>query len=148
VTPTGKPGITPVPGANQQISLDVVVTDHAGKTVAGLLQQDFTLLDNGQPRTISSFNALAKTRGPDDPPEQSLVVVDAVNSPFKAISFQREQLDRFLRQGGGGDLPLPLSLSVVTDKSASQSAVTSDGNTKMNKPGLTARTRTGYYAQP
>jgi VWFA-related protein len=120
-----------VPGADHQIVLDVVVTDHSGKPVAGLQQQDFTVLDDKQPRMISSFSAFAKTWGSDDLLEQSVVVVDAVNSPFDAIAFQREQLDRFLRQGGG-ELPLPMSLSVLTDKSASQSVATHDGNTLAN----------------
>lgn len=43
---------------NRQITLDVVVTDKSGKPVAGLQQQDFTLLDNKEPNKILSFNAV------------------------------------------------------------------------------------------
>ena len=130
-TPAGERAVTPAPGADRQIILDVVVTDHSRKPVAGLQQQDFTVLDDKQPRTISSFSAFAKTHGSEDLPEQSVVVVDAVNTPFNAIAYQRQELDRFLRQGGG-ELPLPMSVSVLTDKAASQSAATSDGNTLAN----------------
>jgi VWFA-related protein len=130
-TPAGERAVTPAQGADRQITLDVVVTDHSGKPVAGLQQQDFTVLDDKRPRTISSFSALAKTRGSEDLPEQSVVVVDAVNTPFNAIAYQREQLDRFLRQLGS-ELPLPMSVSVLTDKSASQSPASSDGNTVAN----------------
>jgi len=130
-TPAGERAAAPAPGAGRQILLDVVVTDHSGKPVAGLQRQDFTVLDDKRPRTISSFSAFAKTRGSEDLPEQSVLVVDAVNTPFDAIAYQREQLDRFLRQVGS-ELPLPMSVSVLTDKSASQSAASSDGNTVAN----------------
>ena len=39
------------------IYLDVVVASKAQSPVAGLAQQDFTLLDNGIPRSITSFRA-------------------------------------------------------------------------------------------
>jgi VWFA-related protein len=125
------PASTPAPGTDHQIMLDVVVTDHSGKPVAGLQQQDFTVLDNKQPRTISSFRAVARTSNPNDLSEQSIVLVDAVNAPYDAIAYQRQQLDRFLRQGGG-ELPLPMSLSVLTDKSESQPVATRDGTTLAN----------------
>ncbi len=38
-----------------KIQIDVVVTDAAGHPVAGLQQQDFTLLDNKKPQPILSF---------------------------------------------------------------------------------------------
>jgi VWFA-related protein len=149
-TATGEPGITPPPGADHQIVLDVVVTDHSGKPVAGLQQQDFTLLDNDQPRSISSFSAVARTRNEADLSQQSMVLIDAVNSPLEAVAFQREQLDRFLRQGGG-ELPLRMSLSIVTDTSESQPVATHDGNTLANwldsaQTGLRAISRAqGFY---
>ena len=53
-TPGGSAG---APGADRRITLDVVVTDHSGKPVPGLQQQDFTLLDNKQPQPIVDFRA-------------------------------------------------------------------------------------------
>jgi len=126
-TPAGGPALTPAPGAEHQITLDVVVSDRSGKPMPGLQQQDFTVLDNKQPRTISSFSAVVEKASPDYLPEQSMVLVDAVNSPPEAVAFQRQQLDRFLRQGGG-ELPLPMSLSILTDKSETRPVATRDGN--------------------
>jgi hypothetical protein len=42
------------PVANR-IFLDVVVTPKSGTPVSGLLEQDFTILDNSAPQTITSF---------------------------------------------------------------------------------------------
>jgi hypothetical protein len=39
------------------LSLDIVVTDKSGNPVSGLLEQDFTLLDDKQPKPILSFRA-------------------------------------------------------------------------------------------
>ncbi len=130
-TPTGGPAFTPPLDADRQIMLDVVVTDHSGKPVAGLQQQDFTVLDNKQRQTISSFSAVARTRDADDLLEQSVVLVDNINTPFGAIAFQRQQLDRFLRQADG-ELPLPMSLSILKNKLESQPLTTRDGNTLAN----------------
>jgi hypothetical protein len=48
----------PAPDTSQgMIRLDVVVTDPSGKPVSGLADKDFTLLDNGQPQKIVSFQA-------------------------------------------------------------------------------------------
>jgi len=138
------------PGADRRITLDVVVTDHSGKPVPGLQQQDFTVLDNKQPRTISSFSAAAGASSSDDSSQQAVLLVDAINTPFNAVAFQREQLDRFLRHGGG-ELPLPMSMSVLTDTSESQPVATRDGNTlagslNSTQSGLRAITRAqGFY---
>jgi hypothetical protein len=41
-----------------QIKIDVLVTDAAGRPVAGLEQKDFTLFDNKKPRPIVSFRGV------------------------------------------------------------------------------------------
>jgi len=150
VPPPAEPPAAPAPGADRRITLDVVVTDHSGKPVPGLQQQDFTVLDNKQPRTISSFSAVVETGIPDDRSQQAMVLVDAINTPYNAVAFQRQQLDRFLRQGGG-ELPLPMSLLLFPDMSDGQTAVTREGNTLADflhsKPsGLRTYTRSqGFY---
>ena len=40
------------------IHLDVVVTEKSGAPVSGLQLEDFTLLDNNVPQTITSFEAV------------------------------------------------------------------------------------------
>src|ERR1700721_3806200 len=56
-------GVAVQPGTGR-ISLDVVVTAKSGPPVAGLQQQDFTLLDNKHPQTITSFKAVAGRGAP------------------------------------------------------------------------------------
>jgi hypothetical protein len=66
-----------------RIYLDVVVSPNSGPPVSGLQQQDFTVLDNNVPQTITSFEALD---GPQAPTEVVLVI-DAVNvGPREAAS--------------------------------------------------------------
>ena len=51
------------PGADR-IFLDVIVTPKSGPPVSGLQRQDFTLLDNKVPQTITSFQAVDGGRLP------------------------------------------------------------------------------------
>lgn len=54
-------------GSEQNLTLDVVVTDKAGTPVRGLLQKDFTLLDNKQPQGLTSFRAVDVAAGTSAP---------------------------------------------------------------------------------
>jgi VWFA-related protein len=115
------------PPAERRITLDVVVTDRSGNPVPGLQQQDFTLLDGKQPQTISSFRAVDGTSNPADGPLQAIVLIDAINTTYQGVALQRDQLEKFLRHAGG-ELPLPTSLIMLTEKSGHQTAMTQDGN--------------------
>jgi VWFA-related protein len=139
----------PPAGANRQITLDVLVTDKSGKPVPGLQQQDFTLLDNKQPQKIVSFDAVQGTK--TDPPVEVILLVDEVNIDFTKVSYAREQISKFLRSGGG-ELPRPASLAVLTDAGVSMgNGTTQDGNALANvlngdKAGLRSITRSqGVY---
>jgi VWFA-related protein len=139
----------PPAGANRQITLDVLVTDKSGKPVTGLQQQDFTLLDNKQPQKILSFDAVQGTK--TDPPVEVILLVDEVNVDFTKVSYGREQIEKFLRSGGG-ELPRPASLAVLTDAGVSMgNGTTQDGNAlaallNENKAGLRSITRSqGVY---
>ena len=62
--------VPPTPEMAQQtrqderhITLNVLATDTTGKPVSGLQQQDFTILDNKQPQTMTSFAAVQGTSG-------------------------------------------------------------------------------------
>ena len=125
---------------NRRITLDIVVTHHSGKPVHGLQQQDFTLLDNKQPQTILSFREAGGSDKAADPPAQAIVLIDAINDVYTHVASQREQLKKFLRQGGG-ELPLPMSLISFPDKSKDQPVATQDGNAltdtlNSNSPGI------------
>jgi len=122
----GPPALAPHPG--RRITLDVVVTDHEGKPVRGLQQQDFTLLDNKKLQTILFFREAVGTGAAPDPSSQAIVVVDPVNNRFNRVSFQRVELEKFLRQAVG-PLPLPMSVVLLSDTYASSTAVTREGNT-------------------
>ena len=106
------------------IYLDVVVASKAQSPVAGLAQQDFTLLDNGIPRSITSFRAL----GSGEAPAEVIVVIDAVNANPETIAYERTQVVKVLRTNGGV-LPHPTTFAVFTEVGTQiHPDVTTDGN--------------------
>src|ERR1700678_4080066 len=114
----------PRPLTANQILLDVVVSPKSGPPVADLQQQDFTLLDNKAPQTITSFKAIPGREAPAD----VLIVIDAVNVDYRVLSFQRAQISKFLR-AEGGHLAYPIALAVFTDKGVQiVGNFSSDGN--------------------
>jgi VWFA-related protein len=136
----------PTSSKDRHITLDVVVTDKSGKPVPGLGQQDFTLLDNKQPQKILSFEAVQGGAATADPPVEVVLLVDEVNTDFTHVSFARAQIEKFLK-AGGGELPRPVSLAVLSDAGMALSNITSrDGNALVaelnkNKAGLRTITR-------
>ena len=51
---------------------------------------DFTLLDDNQPRKILGFRRTDGTVGSKvDPPVEVILVLDAVNMPYQAVTLQR-----------------------------------------------------------
>ena len=96
------------------IKLDVVVTDSSGKPVTGLEPTDLTLLDNGQPSKILSFQAFDGTSAVPDPPVEVILVIDTLRMPGPLASRTREEVEGFLRQNGG-HLAQPLSIFSLLD---------------------------------
>ena len=148
--PATSPAST-TPATDHRISLDVVVTDKAGNPVRGLAEQDFTLLDDKQPRKITSFQATDGTNRTADPALQVFFVIDAVNTGAQGVIFQRTQLNKFLREGDGR-LAAPTSLIIFTDTSTLvQPKPMLDGKAladqlDANPPGLRVLNRsTGFY---
>jgi VWFA-related protein len=113
------------------IKLDVVVTDGAGLPVAGLQQQDFTLLDNRKPQPILSFRAVDGITGNGtaaDPPVQVILLIDMANNLLHNVAYERYQIDKFLKQNGG-KLVQPVSLMVLSDQGVkAQPQPSTDGN--------------------
>ena len=119
-----QPAPPPRPPAANQILLDVVVSPKSGPPVADLQQQDFTLLDNKFPQVITSFKAVPGREAPAD----ILIVIDAVNTDYHVLSFERTQITKFLR-AEGGHLAYPIALAVFTDKGVQiVGNFSSDGN--------------------
>jgi VWFA-related protein len=114
----------PGPAPASRINLDVVVTARSGPPVGDLQQQDFTLFDNKIPRHITSFKAIAGSQNAT----HILLVIDAVNTSYENIAYERGEVDKFLR-ANGGHLPQPMQLAFFTDSGTQiQSAFTTDGN--------------------
>ena len=119
----------PSPGQPQGlIRLDVVVTDGSGKAVAGLKQQDFTLLDNKKPQPILSFHAVDGVSVKADPPVEIILLLDAANAYFSRVAYERFQLETFLRRNGG-HLAQPVSVMLLSDAGVTaQPQPSTDGN--------------------
>jgi VWFA-related protein len=122
-------GPTPVfPRDIEVVTVDVVVTDKNGNPVTDLSREDFTVLDEGQPREIVSFDVVtteaqdpieppAPGTEPSSPPRPRLVTNTAPESPgrtfvifFDALNLSPQDgvaakaailafLDRGLRKG-------------------------------------------------
>jgi VWFA-related protein len=121
-----------VPGLPQQrsakLTLDVVVTDKAGAPVGGLTQKDFTLLDNGQPRPLTSFRPVDLAAGTPAPYIEVVLVIDAINASVLTADQEREGIIDFLRRNGG-KLPVPVSVVLVSDRpDQTRSEASTDGN--------------------
>ena len=99
-----------------RISLDVAVTDKAGKAVGELEPFDLTLLDNNQPRKILSFRRTDGLTGSRiDPPIEVILVIDAVNLPYQAVTQQRLEVEKFLRLNNG-QLAFPTSVFLYSSQ--------------------------------
>jgi len=103
--------VQPAQSASGKITLDVVAAPKSGRPVADLQQQDFTVLDNKAPQTITSFKAVTGREAQ----LEVIVVIDAVNADPQTISVSRIQIDKFLRVEGG-HLTYPTTIAIVTDK--------------------------------
>ena len=128
VSPAQAPAAAPALAASR-INLDVLVTDKARKPVGELEPSDFTLLDNDQPRKILGFRRTDGVAGSKvDPPVEVIIVLDAFNVPYQAVTLQRLELDKFLRSNDG-HLAQPVSIFVFSsDGLRVQPAPSRDGN--------------------
>jgi VWFA-related protein len=114
----------PTSAPASRIDLDVVVTPKSGPAVAGLQQQDFTLFDNKAAQRITSFQA----RSGRQDPVHVILVIDAVNTGYQTIAYERGQIDKFLR-ANGGRLAQPMTLAFFTDKGTQlEQGFSTDGN--------------------
>jgi VWFA-related protein len=117
------------PPLDRQIELSVQVTDKSGAPVRGLQKEDFTVLDDKRPQNILSFRAIDEQAGKGAvPPLEIILVVDAVNASFQAVTYERSELKKFLLQNGG-KLAQPVSLVFFADVGSKiQQGSSRDGN--------------------
>ncbi len=104
---------TPAAQAGREMHLDVDVDAKDGTPVTGLAQSDFTVLDNNAAPDGLTFKAV----GPGQGKLEVIIVMDAVNSTFQTVSYEQQQLEKYLKKPGL-KLPNPTSLAYVTDKGA------------------------------
>ncbi len=110
------------------IHLDVVAMDRAGRALSGLGVKDFTLLDNGVPQKIVSFEASNKATDENERLTEVVLVLDEVNLSPVQFELVKEETIKFLRQNGG-HLGQPASIYWLTTTGLYASAQpTSDGN--------------------
>jgi VWFA-related protein len=111
--------------SEHHITLDVEVTDVAGKPVKELKQSNFTVLDNGKQQAISSFREFDGEAAP--PLAVVVLVVDTMNASLPDVVIARQGVDRFLRQDGG-HLTIPVSIAFLTERGAKVGSPSKDGN--------------------
>ena len=126
-TPITAIGSTPLDRAEGLIYLDVVVTDRAGKPVAGLERADFSLLENGRPQRILSFDAFDGRGAGAEPPVKIDLVIDTIELPADLADSERRAVLGYLRKAGSR-LPRPVSLFVLADSGLWTVAPSNDGN--------------------
>ena len=97
--------------ASRQICLDVDVAPKSGAPVSDLQRQDFTLLDNNVPQTVTSFKAVSGREAPIE----VLLVIDALNTGYRNVIAERTEIDKFLR-AEEGQLAYPIALALLTEK--------------------------------
>jgi VWFA-related protein len=122
----------PISHARDRIVLDVVVTDKAGKPVKGLEEKDFSVLDDGHPQSLQSFQAVdgvvAADIKPAEPPVKVIMLIDEVNTNFSRVAYERDEIKKFLLQNNGV-LPYPTSFVFFSDTGVQiQEGSSRDGN--------------------
>ena len=81
-------------------------------------------MDNKTPRRLTSFQAVTGSQNST----HILLVIDAVNTNYENMAYERTEVDKFLR-ANGGHLPQPMALAFFTDNGTQiQSNFTTDGN--------------------
>ena len=117
------------PPADRRIELNIQVTDTSGAPVRGLQKEHFTVLDDKRRQNILSFRAVdEQTAQNAEPPVEIILVVDAVNASFQTVTYERNELKKFLLQNGG-QLAQPVSLVIFADTGTKmQQGSSRDGN--------------------
>lgn len=141
--------VPPDPGPDTSrgmVQLDVVVTDPSGNPISGLSEKDFTLLDDGKPQKIVSFQAFDRVGDhagsdaegtqhsdkshtvPPGSPVEVLLVIDELNMPPPQLAAAEHEAESFLRQNQGR-LRQPVTIYRLNNDGLSASVQPStDGN--------------------
>ena len=93
--------------------------------MGGVNQQSLTLLDNGHPQTITSFQQIRR----DDQTSSTevVLVLDTMNASLQDVVIERQGVEKFLLQNGG-HLALPVSIVFLADTGVKINKSSRDGN--------------------
>ncbi|MGA8730890.1 MAG: hypothetical protein WB608_19195, partial [Terracidiphilus sp.] len=83
------------------INLDVVVTDATGNPVSGLGAADFSLLENGRPQNILSFQAFDGRGAGSEPPVKIILLIDTIELAADLGRDERLAVENYLHKDGG-----------------------------------------------
>jgi VWFA-related protein len=135
------------PAKSSDLILDVTVTNKSGEAVPNLKSSEFTVLTDKTPAPILAFHPVDTSREP----LSVVIVLDAVNTGFQEVSYERIQISKFL-SASDGRLAHPTTLAVLTDKGIDlHDAFTQNGSSlsaslEQDVIGLRAINRsTGFY---
>ncbi len=121
--PTGQSAV-PAQTSKQPIAIDAVVNDASGAPIPALAQTDFTLLDNKSPRALTGFTPRLGKQSP----AEVILLIDAVNTSYSNVAYERSEIDKFLH-ANDGQLPYPTTLAIFTDTGTQiQPGFSKDGN--------------------
>lgn len=94
--------------SSQLVLVPVNVTDHYGKTVAGLRAENFTVFDDQSPQPIASFTA-------EDAPCSVGLVLDISGSMRYALNVTKPAAQAFLKTTNPEDEYMMLTVSTLPD---------------------------------
>jgi len=123
------PLLPTAPAADGLIKLDVVITDKSEKPISGLASSDVTLLDNGQPKKILSFQGFDGITAKPGTPVEVILVIDAVNLSQEQVAAAKSSVKKLLR-ANQGHLAQPVQVFLLSPAVLSSTrAPSTDGNT-------------------
>ena len=108
---------------SELVLIPVLVTDKSGAHIGGLKQEDFTVLENGSGKKISTFEEITSDPHlphPANPNEftnslagattrrMTLIVLDFINTSFPSQAYLRNELLKYLSQSLDGREPTGL----------------------------------------
>jgi len=79
------------------VVVDVTVSDKQGRPVGNLSKTDFTVLENGVPQKIASFEAI-RPKAEDLPASQTVILLDELNSQFTDMAYANLSINKLLRR--------------------------------------------------
>jgi VWFA-related protein len=111
--------------AARRMTINVQVTDAAGNPVSRLREDDFTLLDNHQPRRIASFHSIDGAALNDA--TEVLILLDAVNTPAQALDQEKNAIFKYLAESRK-PMPFPTAFALWFNGHVSATPATTDRN--------------------